>query len=317
MKRNTFLLGSILAVTAIGLGGCKKETTESLMKKAAENTTKAESYHMNLSMNVGMKMESSGIRMDMILGGELGADYMAAPQTYYVDGGFQIELLGQKQEMELECYMVPEEGKMAAYGNMKFLDQESGWTKTTVSAEETDTKDLTTFMEDFQKENMELFVSTMTLDEKTVNLHEMECYHITGKVTGEQIETMLTNLMQSEAVVSLEDQEAIQTTLEEFDLKGLAIPVEYWISKKEKLPVKIHMDLKSALDGMMKSVSELTGQDINVTFKTCSLDITYHSYNQIKEITVPEEVKEKAGEETIEDLSEDMGEILELENRKI
>jgi hypothetical protein len=227
-----------------------------------------------------------------------------------MDGNFQIELLGQKEEMGLEFYLVPEEESMAAYGKMKFLDQESGWTKNTISEEETDTEKWMEFMEGFQKEQMEMLTSTLRLEETTTTLNETECYHITGEMTGEQIQNVLNQLLQSEEAAVIKNKEEFQRTLETFDLKAISVPVEYWISRSEKLPVKIQIDLKNAMEAVIKNVTELTEQEFQVTFDACSIDMNYHSYNQIKEISVPEEVKENAEKEAVGDIREDVEEIL-------
>lgn len=323
MKKRWKYLGmsGVLILSSLGLSGCTKVTKESLLTKMAAKMVNTESYSAVMDMDMKLNLEASGFQMDMIIGGNFDMDVTTEPQAAYMNGTMNMEVIGQKMDMNMEMYSVQAGDDMEIYAKTNFMGVDTGWLKTSAKSSGMDVGGITDFMKNFQEESIKKLLDNVTLAEETVEIDGVECYVITGTETGDVIQPWIDYLGESMGD-ALDNDEA--ELLKSMDWSKINVPIELYIDKKETRPVKINMDLKETMNTMMSDVMTqafATGNvpesfSFEMSFENCDVAMSFDSYGEVEAITVPEDVKSEAKESDDFGLEDEMEDLLGAESEE-
>ena len=283
-------LAVLFTIGALGLAGCKgKPTVESLMKDVTVNTTKAKSYEASMIMDLKASGSMSGVSIDIGMNMDLDMEITQDPQKMHGKGTVSVEALGQSQNIITEIYTEMDGEKAISYAKTG----DAGWVKQEVDA----MTDLTAlYGEEYSKELAE----GMTLAEETTKVNQIECYTLTGNVAGSNIKAIMDTMLDNMEEMDMPG---------DMDMDNVEIPIEYYISKADKYPVKIVLDMKSVLDESMKAGAD-TG--MTLTSESCTMEIVFSSFDTVEEIVIPDEAKNPvSASEKTEDTDSEIKDIFE------
>ena len=125
MKRNTgkFLLAA--GMVLMMLSGCRREPTAAdIMRKAVENTGKAESFSGNMLMEAGVGIKESGLSLGFDMTIDMDIDAVKESGACHMKGSVKADLADLAMDMELYC--IPEEDGSGFTTYAKLGDD---WTK--------------------------------------------------------------------------------------------------------------------------------------------------------------------------------------------
>ena len=124
----------------------------------------------------------------------------------------------------------------------------------------------------------EMSWKTSHLAEEPVTVEGRECYQMYGDVKGEDLMGLLgRDMISAFGLVDLPSEEAV---------KELDVPVIFDIYKEELLPARIIVDMSGVLGDLYDSYGETTKVNLY------SIELVFTEYDQVEEITVPQEVKD-------------------------
>lgn len=273
-KRGCVVLGG--GILALSMAGCGKVTSETLLKSMSENMTKEENYKLDMVMDLQAGGTVQGITVDMKMNMDMGMKINANPQVIFGEGAITLDMLGMNQEMNMQMYTTKDGDQTVSYSKL----DEGEWQKE-VSG------DIDEMIKSYDFEAVQELAGNLELAEKTEEVDGVECYALKGTLDGEALETML------KAALSIMDSST--NLMGEADWTKMDLPVEIYISKKDKKPVKMSLDMKSMMLESMKGAE--TGE-VDVDFKCdkCTFDLKFGSFGEVEKITVPDDVVNSAVE---------------------
>lgn len=288
-KTKLFVCMALILTSLCGISGCSKTPdTKEVFEKTAEAMRKVKSVSADLEMNMDMNMaagEDASFTMKMKADGDMK---LAMKDSFSMAMNLKLNasVLGQKQENEMQMYIVQEGDNLIQYSG----DGET-WTKTVTPF---DTELLNTINGEDSFYDM--------LAENTDIIEYVGTKEIKGKDAYEYTVTYDKKVF--DKLMSSEEKKALETQLEElkdiFDLDKLKFKVSMFIYKDDYTIAKVSIDLGKALDKVINQAMKAAGTDLGnmkVSMKKLDMSITFHKYNKTKEVKVPEEVKDNAVEE--------------------
>jgi len=281
-KMKVLAIGAVMALALSGCGG--KVTTESLMKEANENIAKIESAEMNVSMDMQADISVMGMTLDMDINADIDMVMTNDPMIVHSKGTMTVNAMGESENTTIESYSEQDGSKSIIYNKL----EDGSWEKTEGDSLE-GTADL------FSDTEIGDMIESLELAEDTESVNQIESYKISGEVKGSVIEESLNSIFG--------DQEGAEM-FGNLDLDDATVPVEYYIAKADRKPVKVSMDLKDIIkDSMEQVMKESMGDvevDIEMSVDTCIMEITYLSFDSVDKIEIPAEAK-NASEASSED----------------
>lgn len=269
----------LMTVLVVGCGGGKDGLApEEIVKASYDEMAKMNSYSFDADIQMTMDLGQYG-KMDMTMNSK--ADAINDPLALKMDSKVAITAQGQNQTVDMLQYVLGTDTGMVLYqqiagqwSQMKIYDP------TLVESMKMD-----------PSENMKVYTENMEkvelLGEEKIN--DRDCHKINVTLSQEAFDKALGNLgsMNSSGV----DMDAIKDTL--VNMGGLTMTL--WIDKENNQMLQESMDLSSVMKEVMASSLKATGasdDDIaNLGDCTMTMTVTYSGYNNVNEITVPDEAK--------------------------
>lgn len=266
-KNRKYYTVLLVCLFVIGiLSGCIKKTTpKTIVTKMVVNLSRVTSFANDISVDVKLEdiIHVTEVSMDMAMENTLD------PKAGHAKGTAGVKIFNTELTSPLEIYQVIEDGQSVTYSGMDNI-----WQKT-VSSDE----GITGFSLDgglFQE--LETLVDQFSLSEEPVEVNGKECYEIYGEIKGEDLISLVgEDLMNAYGIVEIPEKEAVYELL---------IPITIDIYKEEMLPARIFVDMTDEMNAFYDNIKE----SMNVNDFT--IDIHFLNYNEVGEITVPDEVKE-------------------------
>lgn len=277
-KRGCVVLGG--GILALSMAGCGKVTSETLLKSMSENMSKEENYKLDMLMDLQAGGTVQGISLDIKMNLDMGMKINTNPQVVFGEGTITLDMLGMNQNMNMQMYTTKDGDKTVSYTKL----DEGDWQKE-VSG------DIDEMIKSYDFEALQKLAGNLELAEKTEEVDGVECYALKGTLDGEALETMI------KSALSIMDNST--NLMGEADWAKMDLPVEIYISKKEKKPVKMSMDMKSMMLESMKG-SDTGEVDVEFTCDKCTFDLKFGSFGEVEAITVPDEVVNSAVEKEAE-----------------
>lgn len=291
MKKTKIAIVGITAIMA--LTGCRgKVTPASLLKDAAEMSSKAESVEMTMNMEMDAKISMTGVSVDLGMDMDLDADVTYDPILMQADGKMSVKSPDGDQSIDMQMYAEADGKDLIIYA--KTVDGE--WSKMELEG----LADLTSVA---MTSDNSAVMESLELAKDTETINRIECYKISGSIKGEDMEGFAE---------SMEDNEM----LKDIDLKDVEIPIEYYIAKADKYPVRITVDMTSMMDDMATSMMKVAmgsgamGAELDslkLSIETCTFAVDYTDFGKVDKIEIPSEAKDakEASAAVMEEPAED------------
>ena len=315
MKKRIIILSLIIALIIPTAGCFEKTTVESLLEDAVAKLEKVESYEMNGKLDLDIQIESADFEMSIV--GEAEASGEITDKEAHVQGDYTFSSMDEKQTGDFEMYLIEDKDEITAYTNT-----DGDWIKSSVDEDEDDFEEAQKMLEAVKLHKLVALLSDysddLTLAKKTEKVGKADAYVLEGKVSGEYFTDFLKSLDVEEIKEDIDDMLAEN----DIDLEDYTVDIKLLIDKKSKLPVLLEMDLADAvtkaveeyMNQLMGSLEGLDDYDYEeddeedaestptptaapepeITVKTCSLEIEFSSFDDVKSIKVPEDVEDEA-----------------------
>ena len=271
-RRNKLVtLGMAAMMTAALMSGCgKKATPENLLKDMAKNMKDTESVVANMKMDMEMGDDTTtiGIQMDM----DIDMDLKSGES--HAKGAVDMKMMGTNVGTEIEMYTVKEKDQYIVYtmANDQWQKEEMDDSAADMAGE---LSDLTGSMGGHAK--------SFEMSKEKVEVNGEKCFEMKGEIKGSDIVGMMESGM----------ADSLGSEIDEDVIKDLELPCTIAVYEDDILPAKISFDMQD----IMEKAMEEEGVDVSA----CSIEVTYHEYDSVGEIKVPNDVIEKAGGEVSDD----------------
>ena len=191
------------------------------------------------------------------------------PVAAYTTGSVDVTVFDENNVQDVESYVVREDDKFVTYMN----DGSETWTKSDSDVPEMDDLYNLSMFEGVRDGQIEasLADSTETIGEQTV-------YRMDITLSGDAIEEYLGSSLETMSSVFGDDYDSV--------LSDMTIPVAMYIAEGTNLPVRMEFDGTELGNKIMSYVQSF----ITVNVSEFKVSSEYKSFNEIPEITVPEDV---------------------------
>ncbi|MBR3154157.1 MAG: hypothetical protein IKF10_04050 [Lachnospiraceae bacterium] len=191
------------------------------------------------------------------------------PVAAYTTGSVAVTVFDENNVQDVESYVVREDDKFVTYMN----DGTETWTKSDSDVPEMDDLYNLSMFEGVRDGQIEasLADSTETIGEQTV-------YRLDIKLSGDTIEEYLGSSLETMSSVFGDDYDSV--------LADMTVPVAMYIADGTNLPVRMEFDGTELGNKIMSYVQSF----ITVNVSAFKVSSEYKSFNEIPEITVPEDV---------------------------
>ena len=191
------------------------------------------------------------------------------PVAAYTTGSVAVTVFDENNVQDVESYVVREDDKFVTYMN----DGSETWTKSDSDVPEMDDLYNLSMFEGVRDGQIEasLADSTETIGEQTV-------YRMDITLSGDAIEEYLGSSLETMSSVFGDDYDSV--------LSDMTIPVAMYIAEGTNLPVRMEFDGTELGNKIMSYVQSF----ITVNVSEFKVSSEYKSFNEIPEITVPEDV---------------------------
>ncbi len=280
----------IVGVSAV-LAGCGGQTTkqagitkDSLIEKAVDTFAKMESLDADIDMNMDVTMSATGLSISMKNDSEMNVAGIT-DGTSHVKGKMNLVAMGQDRNVDIESYTVKEGNDLIQYSKASEAGTDSGWTYTKAgegfvqSASELDVSKISEAAEKLGEA-----CSDLKLHDETVNYNNVNCYLMDGTIKGDKLAKMMSESGQDVDQASAEN------------LKNMDFDTSIYFRANDETPYAIEIDLGKAIEGVLAAQSqqmqEIQGLDISA--EEMKVKVIFNAFNNVKEISVPEDVKKSA-----------------------
>lgn len=265
-RKKSFGLLFVCLLLVGSLSGCIGKTTpKSIVVKMGVNLSKVHSFANEISIDVKLEdvIHVTEVGMDMVMESTMD------PKAGHAKGTASIKLFDTKLESPIEIYQVMEDGQSVTYSGMDQIWQRSVSEEEGVSG---------ISLNGGMLQDLETLVDQFTLAGEPVEVNGKECYEIYGKIKGADLLSLVgEDFMNAYGLVEIPEKEA---------LYELGMPVTIDIYKEEMLPARIHIDMTDEMNEFYDQIKE------TMNVNDFAIDIRFSNYNEVDEITVPDEVKE-------------------------
>lgn len=278
-------ISAAAAVIVFSLSGCTgmaptaKSVAAGVEKSMGGVTSASENVEVDFSGSLAVSEVTADVSMHM----ESSVEETTNPFAAHADTEARISVFGTSTKTKTENYMTMEDGQLITYSNA----DDSGWEKTTTKLKDSEkdklmslyNKDLYSKIADGSQE--------ATLEESTENVNGKAAYILDTTLEGDLLESLFL-----ESVGSESSEEVLN--LDEIDWEDLSSDVRIYIYKETKQPAKLEMDASEIGEGYMKQILALSAGDDTMDLDVDSFDvnITFDNYNEVEEITIPDEALE-------------------------
>lgn len=259
------LLSIVMVLLCISmLAGCSgKMTPKKIMKEVEEQLAKVTSFSNQVDMDI--KMESvvryTKVTMDMNM------ENTMKPKAGHASGKAQVVMGGVNLESDLEIYQVMDGKEQVTYSGMdgQWVKEQSHPTKGGIGLDQNFFSEMGESIDSFQ------------IAEQLVEVDGKPCYEMYGNVSGKELMGVLgSQMIHGFGLVELPDDSMIAK---------LKIPVIFDVYEEEMLPARMLVDMTEVLNELYDQI----GERVDVTHYEIKLQ--FQSYDQVKSIVVPEEIK--------------------------
>ncbi len=269
MKRNTgkFLLAA--GMVLMMLSGCRREPTAAdIMRKAVENTSKAESFSGNMLMEAGVGIKESGLSLGFDMTIDMDIDAVKESGACHMKGSVKADLADLAMDMELYC--IPEEDGSGFTTYAKLGDD---WTK--VKNDEDEENNIAALM------NLENYLEKGTklkLEKEAEEKDGRELYVITTSVDS-SISRGVGGVMDS----------MFGNDGKDLDFGDAQLDVTFRVYRDDMMPESVSLVL-SGKDG---EDLEIPNEEENeITFQDLRLVLEFEEFNHLDKIEAPAEALE-------------------------
>lgn len=242
-----------------------------LFKEVYEQSGNLKSMNINVAMKVKADMGDSTLKMGMDIEGDF--EVSNNPMAGYGNLTMNMDMLGMKETMTSEMYMMNDEDALYTYQN----NNDEGWIVSKSTPFDKNTKQA-------------------PFDEKIFDYLDLKVKN--GEKVNDQETWQLDVTIKSDKLKEIMDEVDDQdSNLEAFeDLEDTKITFTLFVDKETKQVLKISMDLK-------ESLSELIGKSLmdnaqvegyEFSFEELKFDIVFSKINEIDAIKIPDKVVEEA-----------------------
>lgn len=255
-KLKLFLL--LTAMSATVLSGCitgKKEVKNSgeLLAKMQEASKSYDSAEMGISMVVTSEGDATtGGSFSMEMNGT--SSVILKTETAKMEGTMKVNVAGQEQQSDMKIYSQKDaDGKYTVYT----YQESAGWYKMTSDTSDYDYSSMVDY------KALAGLASVLDLSKETEKVENVECYKLTGTLTGEDIKSLYS---------SIESMGVSEDNLDDYTV-DLTIYAE-----KDNFRTR---SMKLALTSKEDAAAPMS----------LTMDITFKSFDSVKSIEIPEEAK--------------------------
>ena len=224
-----------------------------------------------MSMGDMMSEDESGedLSTEMNVEASMTCKATGGPVAAYTTGSVSVTVFDENNVQDVESYVVREDDKFVTYMN----DGSETWTKSDSDVPEMDDLYNLSMFEGVRDGQIEasLADSTETIGEQTV-------YRMDITLSGDAIEEYLGSSLETMSSVFGDDYDSV--------LSDMTIPVAMYIAEGTNLPVRMEFDGTELGNKIMSYVQSF----ITVNVSEFKVSSEYKSFNEIPEITVPEDV---------------------------
>ena len=224
-----------------------------------------------MSMGDMMSEDESGedLSTEMNVEASMTCKATGEPVAAYTTGSVSVTVFDENNVQDVESYIVREDDKFVTYMN----DGSETWTKSDSDVPEMDDLYNRSMFEAVRDGQIEasLADSTETIGEQTV-------YRMDITLSGDAIEEYLGSSLETMSSVFGDDYDSV--------LSDMTIPVAMYIAEGTNLPVRMEFDGTELGNKIMSYVQSF----ITVNVSEFKVSSEYKSFNEIPEITVPEDV---------------------------
>ena len=256
------------------LSGCGTGEVKDILDQTQSSLSEVKAAAGNMEFQMVVNLEQQGINMDMEA--SLSGDWKVNSEenAFVFDGTLATNMMNLNADVEI--YSVKEGDKQVTYTKMG-----DTWSKTEDDVAEEDTQ---TYWDKFE----EFTPSTVELAEDG----DSEGQTIHFEITGEDVQKLLENAGLQES--DLQDMG---------DIQGLKADIDLTVREEDKLPTAASVDFGTSLSDVA-----VADEDTNVNITTCKASVNITDYEDIGEITVPEEAKsaQETDGDILESLEEDI-----------
>ncbi|MCD8012549.1 MAG: hypothetical protein LUG99_05155 [Lachnospiraceae bacterium] len=327
----------VLAILALGAasmlcGFDSAETAEGVLEKMAENSASMESMSSSFGLNCDVAVEigdgTTTSSIAVLVTADFDIQATLDPLATALDGTLTVSTFGQGETIDMEMYMVTGDDTLDTYIYMLDSttdeDGEGSWQYSSTSLEDYDLQELINLSSSIDYGELSDWGLDFELAPEAVDYEGTECYLLSTVIDSSSFSTFiekseeLVEDLTGEELLGEEDTDTLDFILSYLD--GLKINIDYYVDTETYLPVAFHMDLNnsdlSVLNDYIAAMLGMYDDDeytttVNIVLNDLSLDYTI-SYDDVEEITVPEEALEAiaSGEaEDLGDLTEDLDEL--------
>lgn len=307
------IIVSLLAVAMVAsVSGCGgKVTLESLLEDSAKKAEKVKSFAMEATMELDVDAEMDNMSVGITADGDVTMEY--TEDASHMTGELTYSAATEKDSVDLEAYLIKDGDEYTLY-----QDDGEGWRMTSSEdSEETDAEDINKAMDAVQMSELigllEDYEDDLELNKKLEKVNKKDAYLIEGTVDGNYIIDLIKSVDMEEATESFDEL----VSQSDIALGDMEVEISLWIDKSSKLPVKMTVDFEGAVESavnaylqmMTAGLGDLMGGETtnyfeNMKIKTNSavIELSFSSFNKVKEIEVPDDVAEEA-EENMDEIS--------------
>lgn len=275
MKKKRFFKAAAaicLSFALLPFAGCAQmPDAKTLMEKADEEMKKLDSYASTINLVMDMGSESGGKKMEMNIDGTVMMDMILEPSTAHLQTNLKMDVFGQQQEYNMETYQFTQSDQLIAVSN-----DGSGWTRFEDSSE---LQNIAGFKDLFDYGLMSDLDPKITGSDK-INDKDVWCVQFT-----EGMEELL-ELLKSEELDTA--SKALLTSMG----KSIKINCKVYIDKETNRYVKGVGEITGLNDFLSSLMSGATDADAKLTIDTFEITVDYDKYNEIKDIQIPQDVKD-------------------------
>lgn len=275
MKKKRFFKAAAaicLSFALLPFAGCAQmPDAKTLMEKADEEMKKLDSYASTINLVMDMGSESGGKKMEMNIDGTVMMDMILEPSTAHLQTNLKMDVFGQQQEYNMETYQFTQSDQLIAVSN-----DGSGWTRFEDSSE---LQNIAGFKNLFDYGLMSDLDPKVTGSDK-INDKDVWCVQFT-----EGMEELL-ELLNSEELDTA--SKALLTSMG----KSIKINCKVYIDKETNRYVKGVGEITGLNDFLSSLMSGATDADAKLTIDTFEITVDYDKYNEIKDIQIPQDVKD-------------------------
>lgn len=271
MSKNVKKVLSVI-VTAIfcmllSVGCSTKMTPKKLMLAVSENLAKAKSVTNTMRMDIELETVLDTMKVSM----KMDMESTVKPKAGHASGSAEVNFSGTKLASDIEIYQVNEGKEAVTYSRM--YDK---WSREAAVQAKTSTFDGNLFQEAGDS------IESFRIAKQNVEVSEKECYQMYGDITGKELLGFMgLDMMGAFGLIQIPDEKAIAS---------LQVPVTIEVYKEELLPARVIVDMTDVMNDLYDKY------DTSTNVNDFTIELAYTGFDDVKEIQVPQEVKDAAQE---------------------